>query len=167
MRGRLWIFAALVAAALVLHLAVLSAKVAQNGEDTVRAHVALSTSALRSQLELLDARLTPRGVAAMPELIEATKSPADPTEPVTRPDERALRAAASALSPEPDLVAVVNGQGAIVSRRAKAAQPLDDAAKLPLARAALQGNPAPVFATYDGVTYRLAAARIPGKGAAG
>ena len=166
MRGRIWIFAALVSAALALHLAVLSVKVAQNSEDTIRAHVALSTSALRSQLELLDARLSPRAVAAVPELIEATRPPADPSEAMTRPDERALRAAAAALSPEPDLLAVVNGQGAIVSRRAKAAQPLDDAAKLPLARAALQGNPAPVFATYDGVTYRLAAARIPGNGAA-
>jgi len=76
MRGRIWIFAALVSAALALHLAVLSVKVAQNSEDTIRAHVALSTSALRSQLELLDARLSPRAVAAVPELIEATRPPA-------------------------------------------------------------------------------------------
>src|SRR5437667_5445127 len=148
MRGRIWIFAALVAAALALHLVALSAKVAQNGEDTIRAHLALSTSALRSQLELLDARLSPRAVASVPELIEGTRPPADPTEAMTRPDERALRAAALAMSPEPDLLAVVNGQGAIVSRRAKAAQALNDAAKLPLAKAALEGNPAPAFATY-------------------
>src|SRR5438477_337652 len=89
MRGRIWIFAALVSAALALHLAVLSVKVAQNSEDTIRAHVALSTSALRSQLELLDARLSPRAVAAVPELIEATRPPADPSEAMTRPDERA------------------------------------------------------------------------------
>src|SRR5438105_13750715 len=108
MRGRIWIFAALVAAALALHLAVLSAKVAQNGEDTVRAHVALSTSALRSQLELLDARLSPRPVAALPELIESTRPPADPTQPLSRPDDRALRAAASALAPGADPLAVVD-----------------------------------------------------------
>src|SRR5713226_2511576 len=141
MRGRIWIFAALVAGALVLHLAALSAKVAQTSEDNLRAHLALSTAALRAQLDLLDARLSPRAVAAAPELIEATRSPADPTEPLTRPDDRALRAAASALSPEPDLLAVVNRLGAIVTRRAKAAQSMDDAAPLPLAKAALEGNP--------------------------
>ncbi|MCA1827262.1 MAG: MXAN_5187 C-terminal domain-containing protein [Myxococcales bacterium] len=166
MRGRIWIFAALVAAALALHLVLLSAKIAQNGEDTIRSHVALSTGALRSQLELLDARLSPRAVAAVPELIEATRPPADPTEAVTRPDDKALRAAASALSPEPDLLAVLNRQGAIVSRRAKSAQALDDAGKVPLAKAALEGNPAAAFASFDGVTYRVAAARIPGNGAA-
>ena len=166
MRSRIWIFAALVAAALALHLAVLSAKVAQLGEDNVRAHVALSTSALRGQLELLDARLSPRAVAAVPELIEATRAPPDPTEPLAKPDEKALRAAASALSPEPDLLAVVNGQGAIVSRRSKPLQTLDDASQIPLAKAALEGNPAPSFATWDGAVWRIAAARIPGNGAA-
>ena len=166
MRGRIWIFAALVAAALVLHLAVLSAKVAQSGEDNVRARLAQSGTALRAQLELLDARLLPRAVAAAPDLIEATRPPADPTQPLARPDDRALRAAASALSPEPDLLAVVNGQGAILSRRAKPAQGLDDAAPLPLAKAALEGNPAPAFAAFDGGVYRVAAARIPGNGAA-
>jgi hypothetical protein len=166
MRGRIWIFAALVLAALVLHLAVLSAKVAQSGEDNVRARLALATSALHGQLELLDARLSPRPVATLPDLIEATRPPADPTQPISRPDDRALRAAASALTPEPDLLAVVNGQGAILSRRARAVQALDDISRLPLARAALEGNPAPTFASWEGVTYRLAAARIPGNGAA-
>src|SRR3954468_3622047 len=134
MRGRIFVLAVLVGAALALHLILLSAKVAQNAEDGIRAHVALSTSALRSQIELLDARLTPRAVAAMPDLIEATRPPADPAEAVTRPDEKALRAAASAIAPEPDFLAVVNGQGAIVSRRAKAAQTLDDPMKVPLAK---------------------------------
>ena len=166
MRGRIWIFAVLVAAALVLHLAVLSAKAAQSGEDNLRARLAQSGTALHAQLELLDARLLPRAVAAAPDLIEATRPPADPTQPLARPDERALRAAASALSPEPDLLAVVNGQGAILSRRAKPAQGLDDAAPLPLAKAALEGNPPPAFAAYDGGVYRVAAARIPGNGAA-
>lgn len=166
MRGRIWIFAVLVAAALALHLALLSAKVAQTGEDNVRAHLALSTSALRSQLELLDARLSPRAVAALPDLVEATRAPPDPAEPLPRPDERALRAAASVVSPEPDLVAVVNRQGGIVSRRARPAQTLDDSSRLPLARAALEGSPAPVFAAFDGAVYRIAAARVPGNGAA-
>ena len=166
MRGRIWIFAVLVAAALVIHLVLLSAKAAQSGEDNLRARLAQSTSALHGQLELLDARLVPRAVAAAPDLIEATRPPADPTQPLARPDERALRAAASALSHAPDLLAVVNGQGAIVSRRAKAAQGLDDAAGLPLAKAALEGNPPPAFATFDGAVYRVAAARIPGNGAA-
>ena len=166
MRGRIWIFAVLVATALVLHLAVLSAKAAQSGEDNLRARLAQSGSALHAQLELLDGRLLPRAVAAAPDLIEATRPPADPTEPLLRPDERALRAAASAISPEPDLIAVVNGQGAILSRRAKAAQGLDNAAPLPLAKAALEGNPPAAFASYDGVVYRVAAARIPGNGAA-
>ena len=150
MRGRIWIFAGLVAAALVLHLAVLSAKAAQSGEDNLRARLAQSGSALHAQLELLDLRLLPRAVAAAPDLIEATRPPADPTQPLTRPDERALRAAASALSPTPDLLAVVNGQGAILSRRARPAQSLDDAAPLPLAKAALEGTPLPAFALFDG-----------------
>src|SRR5579859_5181584 len=157
MRGRIWIFAALVFAALTLHLAILSAKVAQTSEDNVRARLSQSGSALRAQLDLLDARLSPRAVAATPDLVEATRPPADPTERLSRPDERALRAAASALSPEPDLIAVVNGQGAIVSRRAKAAQGLDDARPLPLAKAALEGTPGAAFAVFDGTVYRVAA----------
>ena len=166
MRGRIWIFAALVLAVLTLHLAILSAKVAQTSEDNVRARLSQSGSALRAQLDLLDARLSPRAVAATPDLVEATRPPADPTERLSRPDERALRAVASALSPEPDLIAVVNGQGAIVSRRAKAAQGLDDARPLPLAKAALEGTPGTAFAVFDGTVYRVAAARIPGNGAA-
>src|SRR5207237_147602 len=149
MRGRIWIFAALVAAALALHLVVLSAKAAQTGEDNIRAHLALSTSALRAQ----------------PDLLEATRPPADPTQALARPDERALRAAASALQPEPDLLAVVNGQGAIVSRRAKPAQGFDDPSQVPLGKAALEGNPAPAFASWDGAVYRFGTARVPGNGA--
>ncbi len=61
---------------------------------------------------------------------------------------------------------MVNGQGAIVSRRAKAAQSMDDAAPLPLAKAALEGTPAAAFALFDGVVWRVAAARVPGNGAA-
>jgi hypothetical protein len=166
MRGRIWIFAFLVTVALAVHLVLLSAKAAQTGEDNIRERLAQSTSGLRAQLELLDARLAPRAVASTPDLVEATRAPADPVQPLVRPDERALRAAASALSPEPDLLAVVSRQGAILSRRAKAAQNLDDAARLPLAKAALEGNPAPAFANFEGAVYRVAAARIPGNGAA-
>lgn len=166
MRGRIWIFAVLVAAALGLHLVVLSAKAAQFGEDNVRARLAASTSALRAQLELLDARLAPRAVGTVPDLVEATRPPSDPTQPASRPDDKALRAAASALQPEPDLIAVVNGQGAIVTRRSKPVQTFDDASGIPLAKAALEGNPAPAFATWDGTTYRFGTARVPGNVAA-
>jgi len=165
MRARILVFAALVAIALALNLARLSLSVAQTGEDTLRARLATATSALKAQLELVDARLSPRAVAEVPDLIEATRAPADPTQPLSSPDERALRAAASALSPEPDLVAVANPQGAMLSRRTKPAVALDDPAKLPLAKAALEGNPAPAFAAFDGAVYRLAGARVPGNAA--
>ena len=51
-------------------------------------------------------------------------------------------------------------------RWAKPAQVVDDVSQLPLARAALERTPPPAFAVYDGVAYRLAAARVPGNGAA-
>src|SRR5947209_7969790 len=162
MRIRTWIFAALVALMLAANLALVSLRIAQTGEDSVRARVALASSALRAQIELVDARLSPRAVASVPELVEATRPPVDPTVPLGRPDEKALRAAASALQPEPDLLAVASAQGAIVSRRSKPAQQLDDAAPLPMAKAALESSPPPAFAQYEGATYRIAAARIPG-----
>ena len=166
MRIRTWIFALVVALVLAINLGLVSLRIAQTGEDTVRGRVALATSALKAQLELIDARLLPRAVANLPELIEATKPPSDPTQPLGRPDEKALRAAASALSPEPDLLAVVSAQGGMISRRAKPAQPVDDPARLPLGKAALEANPAPGFVTWDGATYRIASARIPGNAAA-
>src|SRR5512140_685878 len=166
MRARLWIFTALVALALALNLARVSLSIAQTGEDTMRARVASATTALRAQFDLLDARLAPRAVASAPDLVEAVRAPADSTQPPPRPDERALRAAAAVLAPEPDFLAVVSPQGAVVSRRAKPAQMLDDGARLPLAQAAAGGTPAPVFAPFDGATYRFEAARIPGAQAA-
>ncbi|HEX4385030.1 MAG TPA: hypothetical protein VH083_18860, partial [Myxococcales bacterium] len=166
MRIRTWILAAVVAAAFAINLGLVSLRIAQTGEDTVRARLAQSANGLRSQLELIDARLSPRAAAEVPELADATRSPADPAQPMVRPDDRALRAAASALAPEPDLLAVVNAQGALISRRAKATQPLDDISKLPLAKASLERTPVPTFAIYDGVAYRIAAARVPGNGAA-
>lgn len=164
MRARIWIFTAVVALALALNLARISLSIAQTGEDTMRARVAAASTALRGQLDLLDARLAPRAVAMMPDLIEAVR-PED-RQPPARPDERALRAAASVLSPEPDLFAVVTPQGAIVSRRARPVQTLDDAAHLPLSQTASGAMPAPTFATFDGAVYRFAAARVPGATAA-
>jgi len=163
---RTWIFAALVALGMALNLGLVSLRIAQTGEETVRARVAAASVALKTQLDLLDARLSPKAVAANPDLIEATRSPVDPTQPLARPDERALRAAASVVAPEPDLLMVVTGQGAIVSRRGKPAASLDDLAPLPLAKAALAGSPAPSFVAYDNGIYRVSAARVPGNAAA-
>ena len=144
MRARIWIFTAVVALALALNLARISLSIAQTGEDTMRARVAAASTALRGQLELLDARLAPRAVAMMPDLIEAVRG--DDRQPPARPDERALRAAASVLSPEPDVFAVVTPQGAIVSRRAHPVQTLDNPAQLPLSQTASGAIPAPTFA---------------------
>src|SRR5690349_3987928 len=161
MRARLWIFTALVALALALNLARVSLGIAQTGEDTMRARVAAASTALRAQVDLLDARLAPRAVATAPDLIDAVRGPADSTQPPARPDERALRAAAAVLAPEPDFLAVVSPQGAMVSRRAKPAEVVD-VAKVPLAQAATGATPAPTFAPFDGAIYRFQAARVPG-----
>ncbi|HZR10485.1 MAG TPA: MXAN_5187 C-terminal domain-containing protein [Myxococcales bacterium] len=164
MRARIWIFTAVVALALALNLARISLSIAQTGEDTMGARVAAASTALRGQLELLDARQAPRAVAMMPDLIEAVRG--EDRQPAARPDERALRAAASVLSPEPDLFAVVTAQGAIVSRRARPVQTLEDPAQLPLSQTASGAMPTPTFATFDNAVYRFAAARVPGATAA-
>src|SRR5258708_28899760 len=164
MRIRTWVFAGMVALVAALTLALVSLRIAQTGEDTVRARISLASSGLKAQLELLDARLNPRAAASLPDLIDATRSAADGAPP--KPDERALRAAAAVLSPEPDLLAVENGPGAIVSRRAKPAQQIDNPARLPLGKAPLEGNPPSTFAVWEGATWRAAAARIPGTAAA-
>lgn len=164
MRGRIVVFAAIVAVALALNLARLSLSIGQTGEDTLRARLASASSALKAQFDLLDARLSPRAAASVPELVEATRTESGP--PPARPDERVLRAAAAALSPEPDLIAVATPQGAILARRGRPAAVLDNLGRLPLGRAALEGHPAPAFATFDGATYRVAAARVPGNAAA-
>lgn len=159
----MWVFTLVVALALGLHLALLSSRVAQTGEETVRARLAAAATALRAQVELLDLRLNPRAVAASPDLIDALKPPADPTLPVPRPDEKALRAAAAAALPEPDLLVVATAEGAAVSRRAKAAQILEDIKPLPLVKAMLDGAAgAPRFVEVDGQLLRLQGARIPG-----
>jgi hypothetical protein len=164
MRARIWIFSAVVALALALNLARLSLGLAQTGEDMMRARLASASTALRGQLDLLDARLAPRAVAMMPELIEAVRG--GDGQPAPRPDERALRAAGAVLAPEPDLFAVVNAKGAILSRRARPVQVLDDPAQLPLSETASGALPTPVFKPFDGATYRFAAARVPGATAA-
>ena len=164
MRARIWIFTAVVALALALNLARISLSIAQTGEDTMRARVAAASTALRGQLELLDARQAPRAVAMMPDLIEAVRG--EDQKAPARPDERALRAAASVLSPEPDVFGVVTPQGAIVSRRARPVQTLEDPAELPLSQTASGAMPPPTFATFDNAVYRFAAARVPGATAA-
>src|SRR5256886_11427015 len=158
MKARIWIFTAVVALALALNLARVSLSIAQTGEDTMRARVAAASTALRGQLDLLDARLAPRAVAMMPDLIEAVRGEGQSS---ARPDERALRAAGAVLAPEPDLFAVVNAQGAIVSRRARPAQTLDNPAQLPLSQAAGGAMPPPSFAQFDNATYPFAPARVP------
>ena len=164
MRARIWIFTVLVALALAINLARVSLSIAQTGEDTMRARITAASTALRGQIDLLDARLAPRAVAMMPDLIEAVRG-GDGQSP-GRPDERALRAAGAVLSPEPDLFAVVNAQGAIVSRRSRPVQILEDPARLPLSQTASGAVAAPTFATFDNAVYRMASARVPGATAA-
>src|SRR2546425_12819140 len=114
MRARIWIFTVVVAVALALNLARVSLSIAQTGEDTMRARVAAASNALRGQLDLLDARLAPRAVAMMPELIGAVRGGDGPSP--GRPAARAPRAAGAVRSPPPGLVASANSPGAILSR---------------------------------------------------
>src|SRR2546423_15491853 len=103
MRARIWIFTVVVAVALALNLARVSLTIAQTGEDTMRARVAAASNALRGQLDLLDARLAPRAVAMMPELIEAVRR-GDGQSPA-RAQAGARRAAGGLPSPGPELFA--------------------------------------------------------------
>jgi hypothetical protein len=161
------LFTALVALALGLNLALLSPRVIQSAEDTVRGRLAQANNALRAQVDLADARQGARLGAGAAELGELLRPPADPTLPVPKPDEKSLRAAAAALQPAtPDLLIVATSEGAVVSRRDKAAAQVDDVKPLPLVKAALEGGPsAPVFAAYDGQLFRLQAARVAGTAA--
>jgi len=162
MRIAWWVFAAIVAAALMVNLALVSARVSQNAEEALRSRVTVASAGLRTQMELLDLRSSPQKAAFSPDLIEATRPPADPAQAPARPDERALRAAAAALQPEPDLVVVANAHGAAVSRRGKAATFGEDPARLPMVHVALESGASPQFITFEGSLYRAAAARIPG-----
>ncbi len=163
-RIRVWLLIALVAAALGLNFGRLSPRIAQSAEDSIRARLASSTNALHAQLELRDVQLSPRQATMSSELVEALRPPADPTLPVPKPDEKALRAAAAAMQPrEPDLLIVATGDGAVYSRRGKAATQLDDVKDLPLVKSTLDGQQgAPAFAMFEGGLYRVQSARIPG-----
>src|SRR5258708_13075531 len=79
MRIRTWLFAGMVALVAALNLALVSLRIAQTGEDTVRARISLASSGLKAQLELLDARLNPRAAASLPDLIDSTRPAAAPT----------------------------------------------------------------------------------------
>src|SRR5437879_4567631 len=159
-----FLFALLVAAVLAANLALVSGRFAQSSEEALGSRLTAASGGLRTQVELVDLRGSPRIAAFNPELIEATK-PQGPQQPA-RPDERALRAAAAALQPEPDLLVVATAQSAAVSRRGKAASLGEDPARLPLIRIALEGSGAPPqFVSFDGKLYRAAAARIPGNAA--
>jgi hypothetical protein len=166
MRTRFWTFAALVALALVANLALVSARFAQTIEEGLGSRLTVASGGLRTQIELLDLRISPRIAAFNPELIEATKPAGEASQQPSRPDERALRAAAAALQPEPDLVVVATAHAAAVSRRGRSASLSEDPSRLPMIRIALEGGGAsPQFVTEGGKLYRAAAARIPGNAA--
>ncbi|MFL5309234.1 MAG: MXAN_5187 C-terminal domain-containing protein [Myxococcales bacterium] len=163
MRSRFWLFALLVAAVLAVNLALVSARFAQSSEEALGSRLTVATGGVRTQMELIDLRSSPRIAAFNPELIEATKP--DSSQQPARPDERALRAAAAALQPEPDLLVVATAHAAAVSRRGRAASLGEDPARLPLIRIALEGSASPQFVAFEGRLYRAAAARIPGNAA--
>jgi hypothetical protein len=163
MRSRFWLFDLLVAAVLAANLALVSSRFAQTSEDALASRLTVASGAVRTQIELTDLRSSPRIAAFNPELIEATRPEA--AQQPARPDERALRAAAAALQPEPDLLVVATAQSAAVSRRGKAASLGEDPGRLPLIRIALEGGVSPQFVTFEGKLYRAAAARIPGNAA--
>src|SRR5438309_1576869 len=160
-----WMFAALIGAALIANLALVSARVSENTEDALRSRTQVASAGLRTQMELIDLRNSPRLLAFSPDLIEATRPPLDPSQPPNRPDERALRAAAAASQPEPDLLVIANAHGAAISRRGKAAVLGEDLARLPLVRVALESGASPQFVSFEGALYRASAAKIPGNAA--
>jgi hypothetical protein len=165
MRTRFWTLCSLVALALAANLALVSARFAQTLEEGLSSRLAVASAGVRTQIDLLDQRISPRPAAYNPELIEATKPPGDPSQP-GKPDERALRAAAAAVQPEPDLLVVSTAQSSAVSRRGRSASLSEDPSRLPLIRIALEGGGAsPQFVSFDGKVYRAAAARIPGSSA--
>src|SRR2546428_13205495 len=121
MRSRFWLFALLVAAVLAANLALVSARFAQTSEEALGSRLTVASGGLRTQIELVDLRSSPRIAAFSPELIEATKP--EGSQQAARPDERALRAAAAALQPEPDLVVVATAHTAAASRRGQGVFP--------------------------------------------
>jgi hypothetical protein len=160
MRVRFYVFAAIVSIALAAHLPLLTARVSQVSEDAMRSRLSTASGAVRMQIALLDAGLPVRAAAQSPSLADAIR-PGPDGKPV-RPDERALRAVASSLEPEPDLIIVGGPVATAVSRRGKASSLGDDAAAQDLIKGAVEGPSAARFAAYDGKLYRIASARIPG-----
>ena len=157
-----WSLTAVVGLSVAANVALITPRIAQTADESLRARLASSASALRAQLELLDARLAPRGLAQNLELAEAFRAPAEGA-PLPRPDERALRAAAAVASPDPDLLAVGSPIGGVVSRRGRPAQQLEDVNALPPLKALLDsGRLTPAFVLLDKQLYRLAGARGPG-----
>jgi hypothetical protein len=160
MRVRFYLFAAIVLIALAAHLALLTGRVSQVSEDAMRSRLSTASAAVRMQIALIDGSLSVRAAAQSPSLADATR-PGPDGKPV-KPDERALRAVASALEPEPDLIIVGGPAATAVSRRGKASSLGDDAAAQDLVKGAVEGPSAARFATYEGRLYRVASARIPG-----
>jgi len=166
MKSRIWIFAALVAAGLVAHLALLTPRIAQTAEDAMRSRVSVASAGLKKQIELIDAITSPRAVANSQDLVDLLKAPTDVTAPMPKPDERTLKAALSAAGAEPDLLVVANAQGAMVQRKARGPAhlvPPIDMPTLPLVRSLLEGaRPKGGFADFDGSLYRVGGAALPG-----
>src|SRR3954451_463577 len=156
MRARFFLFAVLVLLALAAHLGLLTKRVSQQSEDAMRSRLSAASAGVRTQIALLDASLPARAAAQTPELADATKTPG------TKPDERALRAAASGLQVEPDLIIVGSSAGTAVSRRAKSTGFGEDPAAQELIRGAVEGPSAARFTLYEGRLYRIVSARIPG-----
>ena len=159
MRARFYLFAAIVLAALAAHLALLTSRVSQVSEDAMRSRLSTASAAVRMQIALLDSDLSVRTAAQSPSLADAVRP--GPDGKAVKPDERALRAVASALEPEPDLIVVGGPVATAVSRRGKGSSLADDAAAQDLIKGAVEGPSAARFATYDGKLYRIASARIP------
>src|SRR3989440_4739054 len=157
MRSRFWLFALLVAAVLAANLALVSARFAQTSEEALGSRLTVASGGLRTQIELVDLRSSPRIAAFSPELIEATKP--EGSQQAARPDERALRAAAAALQPEPDLVVVATAHTAAVSRRGKAAPPGGEPARPPPLSIPLGGGAPPPLLRFQGQLYPAAPAR--------
>jgi hypothetical protein len=167
-RMRVWLLTALVALALGINFVLLSPRIAQSAEETVRAQLAAATNEVREQMELRDARLNPRLEAESPALADSLRPPPDPTLPVPKPDEKALRAALAAAQPvDPDLLIVATADGAAYARHGKPAVLTDDIKDLPLAKATLalapDSMPGPAtFVAFDGSLFRVQSAKIPG-----
>src|SRR6266851_4870297 len=96
-RTRLWTFAALVAVVLVANLALVSARFAQTVEEGLASRLTVASGGLRTQIELVDLRSSPRIAAFNPELVEATKPGADASQQFVPEGGKLYRAAAARI----------------------------------------------------------------------